>query len=156
VHLKVYNDSDLIVSLDAVNFSFPSRTDLAVNKPWPHQDQDTENSGFRCLQGLVNLLPHGPDDGGLIVCPGGHLVSDEFHEAMKDEPRIPAWTPEWFGYTNKEMKWLEEKGLKWIKVCADPGDMLVWDSRTAHRALQSQVEDTSAAICGLQMLHVCS
>lgn len=44
------------------------------------------------MQGLVNILPNGPDDGGLIVCPGGHLLSEEFHKDMADEPRIPAWT----------------------------------------------------------------
>lgn len=135
---KVYDTEDLIVSFDALNFSFPSRTDLPANKPWPHQDQDPEKSGFRCLQGLVNLLPNGPDDGGLIVCPGGHLLSDEFHVALKDEPRIPAWTPEWFGYTENGMKWLDEKGLKWVKVCAEPGDLLVWDSRTPHYNLSSK------------------
>jgi hypothetical protein len=74
----------------------------------------------------VNLLPNGPDDGGLIICPGGHLLSEEFHKDMADEERIPAWTPEWYGFTEAGMKWLENKGLKWIKVCADPGDLLVW------------------------------
>jgi hypothetical protein len=105
----VYNGNDLIVSFDAVNFSFPSRTDIVANTPWPHQDQNRAKSGFQCLQGLVNWLPNGPDDGGLIVWPGGHLVSDEFHEAMKDEPRIPAWTPEWIGYTDNGMRWLAER-----------------------------------------------
>jgi hypothetical protein len=41
-------------------------------------------------------------------------------------PLIPAWTPEWFGFTDNGMKWLEKKGLEWIKVCAEPGDLLVW------------------------------
>lgn len=48
---QVYNDKDLIVSFDAVNFGFPKRKDLPANKPWPHQDQDPEKPGFRCLQG---------------------------------------------------------------------------------------------------------
>jgi hypothetical protein len=30
------------------------------------------------------------------------------------------------------MAWLEEKGYKWEKVCAEPGDLIVWDSRTPH------------------------
>ena len=30
------------------------------------------------------------------------------------------------------MEWLETKGLKWEKVCAEPGDLIVWDSRTPH------------------------
>ncbi|KAL3471068.1 hypothetical protein BJX99DRAFT_250697 [Aspergillus californicus] len=129
---KVYNDNDLIVSFDAVNFGFPNRTDLPPNKPWPHQDQDPSKPGFRCLQGLVNLLPNGPNDGGLIVCRGAHLISEDFHRDMAAEERIPAWTPEWYGYTENGMKWLEDRGCEWVKVCAEPGDLLLWDSRAPH------------------------
>ncbi|KAH9842200.1 Phytanoyl-CoA dioxygenase [Teratosphaeria destructans] len=128
----VYDDQDLIVSFDAVNFGFGNRKDLPPNKPWPHQDQDPTKPGFRCLQGLVNLLPNGPDDGGLIVCKGGYQLSEEFHEVFKDEEKIPAWTPEWYGFTENGMKWLADKGCEWVKVCAEPGDLLIWDSRTPH------------------------
>jgi len=90
---KVYETEDLIVSFDAVNFGFPGRTDLQPNSPWPHQDQDPARPGFRCLQGLVNLLENGKDDGGLIVCKGGHLVSEEFHRTFVEEEgdKVPAW-----------------------------------------------------------------
>ncbi|KKY19252.1 putative phytanoyl- dioxygenase [Diplodia seriata] len=73
----VYDTPDLLVSFDALNASFPARTDLPANAPWPHQDQDPERPGFRCLQGLVNLLPNGARDGGLIVCRGAHRLSDD-------------------------------------------------------------------------------
>ncbi|KAL2785527.1 hypothetical protein BJX66DRAFT_343035 [Aspergillus keveii] len=129
---KVYDDEDLIVSFDVVNVQFANREDMPENKPWPHQDQDPSKPGFRCLQGLVNLNPAGPNDGGLIVCPGGHRLSAQFHAEMADEPRIPAWTPEWFGYTENGMKWLADHGLEWVKVCCEPGDLIVWDSRTPH------------------------
>ncbi|EGP86980.1 unnamed protein product [Zymoseptoria tritici ST99CH_1A5] len=135
---KVYDTEDLIVSFDAINFSFPNRKDIPENKPWPHQDQDPLKSGFRCLQGLVNVLPNGPKDGGLIVCKGGHLASTEFHRVFADEPRIPAWTPEWFGFTPAGMEWLDQQGYRWEKVCAEPGDLLVWDSRTPHYNLPSE------------------
>jgi len=89
---KVYGTKDLIVSFDSVNFGFPNRTDVKPNTPWPHQDQDPTKPGFRCLQGLVNILPNGPQDGGLIVCKGAHLYSEEFHEAFKNEKdKIWAW-----------------------------------------------------------------
>ncbi|KAL4968217.1 uncharacterized protein BDV14DRAFT_197000 [Aspergillus stella-maris] len=143
---KVYNDKDLIVSFDAINFGFPNRTDLPPNKPWPHQDQDPEKPDFRCLQGLVNLLPNGLNDGGLIVCRGGHLLSDAFHHDMKDEPRIPAWTPEWYGFTENGMKWLSDHGCEWVKVCAEPGDLLLWDSRTPHYNLSPKGETPRFAI----------
>lgn len=130
---KIYDTKDLIVSFDGVNMTFPDRTDLKPNSPWPHQDQDPAKPGFRCMQGLVNLLPNGPNDGGLIVCRGAHLLSEEFHREFADEPdRIWAWTKEWYGFTSKGMAWLEEKGCEWVKLNAEPGDLLLWDSRTPH------------------------
>ncbi|KAN0122959.1 hypothetical protein V8E51_001285 [Hyaloscypha variabilis] len=135
---KVYGTEDLLVSFDAANFTFPNRTDIPPNKPWPHQDQDPEKPGFRCLQGLVNLLPNGPNDGGLIVCKGGHLLSEEFHDAFRGkETRIHQWTNEWYGFKEDGMKWLKDHGTEWVKVCAEPGDLLIWDSRTPHYNLSS-------------------
>jgi len=113
---KVYQDKDLIVSFDAVNLTFPNRTDIPANKPWPHQDQDPEKPGFRCLQGLVNLLPNGPKDGGLIVCKGAYHLSKEYHDHFRSEERIPAWTPEWYGFKETGMQWFKEKGFEWVKV----------------------------------------
>jgi hypothetical protein len=143
---KVLNTQDLIVSFDAVNFGLAGRTDLPPNKPWPHQDQDPTKNGFRCLQGLVNLLPNGPDDGGLIVCSGAHLLSERFHKEMAWETEqgknIPAWNPEWYGLTNEGMKWLEKEGCTWTKVCAEPGDLLLWDSRTPHYNLSSTTDQS--------------
>ncbi|KAK2041708.1 hypothetical protein LZ31DRAFT_471923 [Colletotrichum somersetense] len=138
---KVYDTEDLIVSFDAVNMAFPNRTDVAPNKPWPHQDQDPEKPGFRCLQGLVNLLPNGDRDGGLIVCKGAHRLSVEFHEAFRDEPdKIWSWTKEWYGFTDAGMKWLADKGCEWVKINAEPGDLLLWDSRTPHYNLSPEGE----------------
>lgn len=122
---KVYNTSDLIVSFDALNFTFPDRDDIQPNKPWPHQGQNPDTHGFRCLQGLVNLLPNGPEDGGLIICKGGHLLSERFHEEMKSELRIPGFFHEWYGYTDAGIKWLADHGLEWEKVCVEPGDLVV-------------------------------
>lgn len=46
-------------------------------------------------------------------------------------------TKEWYGLTPNGMKWLADKGLKWEKVCMEPGDLVVWDSRTPHYNLSS-------------------
>ncbi|KAI4735403.1 hypothetical protein E4T50_14086 [Aureobasidium sp. EXF-12298] len=136
---------DLIVSFDAVNFGLTGRKDLAPNSPWPHQDQDPTKNGFRCLQGLVNILPNGPNDGGLIVCKGAHLFSEQFHKEVgfpekERNEHIPAWNPEWYGFTDNGMKWFEEKGFEWVKVSAEPGDLLLWDSRTPHYNLSSTTD----------------
>ncbi|KAK0385735.1 hypothetical protein NLU13_6912 [Sarocladium strictum] len=143
---KVYDTEDLIVSFDAINYGFSNRQNLPANKPWPHQDQDPDRPGFRCLQGLVNLLPNGPNDGGLIVCKGAHLLSEDFHRDMKDEERIPAWTKEWYGFTEKGMQWLQDHGAEWIKVEAEPGDLLLWDSRTPHYNVPAKGKQDRLAI----------
>ncbi|KAF4551084.1 Hypothetical protein D9617_14g075400 [Elsinoe fawcettii] len=142
---KVYQTEDLLVSFDAINFQF-NRSDLPANKPWPHQDQDPAKPGFRCLQGLVNLLPNGPNDGGLIVCRGAHLLSEDYHRAFDAEDRIPAWTPEWYGFKDTGMAWLAERGCEWIKLCAEPGDLLLWDSRTPHYNVSPTGEQARFAV----------
>ncbi|KAL4812252.1 hypothetical protein BDW67DRAFT_178878 [Aspergillus spinulosporus] len=145
---KVYDDEDLIVSFDVVNVQFSNKNESLTrhSKPWPHQDQDPAKPGFRCLQGLVNLNPCGPDDGGLIVCPGGHKISEQFHREMANEPRIPAWTPEWFGFTENGMKWLADHGLEWVKVCVEPGDLIIWDSRVPHYNLPPSGKNDRLAV----------
>ncbi|PQE08896.1 Phytanoyl- dioxygenase protein [Rutstroemia sp. NJR-2017a BVV2] len=152
---KVYNTPDLIVSFDAINIGFHDRSDFAANKPWPHQDQDPLLPGFRCLQGLVNLQPCGPNDGGLIVCKGAHLLSEQFHKEMADEKKIPAWTNEWYGFTERGMKWLEDHGCPWVKVCADPGDLIVWDSRAPHYNVPSTSKQDRMAVytCYMPVAH---
>ncbi|KAJ1324214.1 phytanoyl-CoA hydroxylase [Microdochium nivale] len=143
---KVYDTEDLIVSFDIVNMAFPNRTDMASNNPWPHQDQNRTKHGFRCMQGIVNILPNGPKDGGLIACKGAHLLSTQFHEDFEDEPnRIWAWTPEWYGITAEGMDWLKNKGCEWVKICAEPGDLILWDSRTPHYNLTP--EGTNPRFC---------
>ncbi|KAK7964038.1 hypothetical protein PG988_011012 [Apiospora saccharicola] len=153
---KVYDTTDLLVSFDAINYGFANREHLPENKPWPHQDQDPAKPGFRCLQGLVNLQPSGPDDGGLIVCRGGHQLSEQFHKDMADEERIPAWTPEWYGFTERGMKYLKDAGLEWVKPTADPGDLIVWDSRTPHYNVPTQTKQDRLAIYTCYMPVTCA
>ena len=136
---RVYDTKDLLVSFDAMNVTFPGRTDVKPNTPWPHQDQNPEKPGFRCMQGIVNLLPNGDKDGGLIVCKGAHRLSEEFHAEFKNEPnKVWSWTTEWYGFTEQGMAWLKEKGCEWEKVNAEPGDLILWDSRTPHYNLSAE------------------
>ncbi|KAF4556638.1 Hypothetical protein D9617_1g085160 [Elsinoe fawcettii] len=128
----LYQDKDLIVSFDAINVSLANRKDLPANLPWPHQDQDPERGGLRCVQGLVNLLPNGSEDGGLMALRGGHKFSEEYHNVFRDEPRDFRWTNEIYLFKETGLKWLADKGCEWVKVNAEPGDLVLWDSRTPH------------------------
>ncbi|KAK7202668.1 hypothetical protein BZA70DRAFT_100379 [Myxozyma melibiosi] len=130
---RIYNTEDLIVSFDAINVSFPKRTDVPKNAPWPHQDQNPKKPGFRCLQGLVNLLPNGPNDGGLVVMKGGHKLSNEFHKLNDtQEQEVAVFSTEYYTLSDDAVAWFASKGCEWVKVCADPGDLILWDSRAPH------------------------
>ncbi|KAL8279769.1 hypothetical protein RQP46_007864 [Phenoliferia psychrophenolica] len=67
-----------------------------------------------------------------MVCEKAYLLSEEFHREFADEVKIPAWTPEWYGFTPAGLDWLKSKGCVWTKVTAGPGDLIVWDSRAPH------------------------
>lgn len=128
----IHGTDDLVVSFDSINISLPNRRDLPSNKPWAHQDQDPERPGFRCVQGLVNLLPSGDDDGGLVVMKGGHKISEEYHRTFAGEEQEFRWTNEMYVFKDEGLAWLKERGYEFVKVNAEPGDLVLWDSRAPH------------------------
>lgn len=48
----------------------------------PGPTKHPERPGFCLMQDLVNILSSSPDDGGLIVFKGAHLLSEQFHREM--------------------------------------------------------------------------
>lgn len=64
--------------------------------------------------------------------PRAHLQSEEFHKVHMNEERIWQWTNEWFGFTDAGLSFLQEKGFQFVKVTADEGDLIIWDSRCPH------------------------
>jgi len=143
---KVYNTEDLIVSFDVVNVQWPNHKDAPANKPWAHQDQDPERPGFRCLQGLVNLVENGPDDGGLVVMRGAHKISQEYHDTFRNEERLWQWTNEWYGYKETGLAWLRERGYEFEKIDLGPGDLIVWDSRVPHYNVKPKGNNVRMAV----------
>jgi len=51
---QIWNTNELLVSFDGINITIPGSN----SKPWHHVDQGGKNPGFKCAQGLVNLLPN--------------------------------------------------------------------------------------------------
>lgn len=48
----------------------------------------------RGTQGFVNLAHSGDEDGGLVVLKEGHKISEEYHNAFREEDRGFRWTNE--------------------------------------------------------------
>jgi len=135
---KIYNTRKLLVSFDGFNLSkIEGKTH---SNPWPHVDQGGKDSSFKCIQGLVNLLPNGPDDGGLFVYDGSFKLHKSFFE--KHPNRIHP--SDWVKFSDEEMAHYSE--CKPTKITCDPGDFLLWDSRTVHYAAPPRGESLRMAV----------
>ncbi|KAL3449851.1 hypothetical protein BJX65DRAFT_316607 [Aspergillus insuetus] len=127
---QIWGTDELIVSFDSLNITFPNRKDVPRKGAWEHVDQSPLRRGMHCVQGIINLSTSGPEDGGLVVYPGSHRHCDEFFDSKTDQSTWSSKDLYWFN--QDQLAWFKEKGVQPHKVCADPGDLIVWDSRTIH------------------------
>ncbi|KAK4686141.1 hypothetical protein P7C73_g3991, partial [Tremellales sp. Uapishka_1] len=133
---KIWNTEELLVSFDIVNVSLPfpkeERSDL-MTAPWPHVDQSPARRFKHCIQGIMNFEENGPDDGGLMVLDGTLPLYAEFFDNNKhDIPLHNGQLLDSYHYTEAQLQWFYDRGCKWKKVEAGPGDVILWDSRCIH------------------------
>jgi hypothetical protein len=132
---KIWGTDELLVSFDAPNITLPGRKDITW-APWPHIDQSPTRKGFACVQAIINLSPAGPNDGGLMLYQGSSELFEQFfieHPLKPKEEGAPGQV-DFFAFSEAEVEWFKNRGCKLIKIDADPGDLIVWDSRTVHFA----------------------
>jgi len=99
---------------------------------WYHLDQNGHTKPDKiCVQGFLNFYPSGEEDGGLVVVPKSHTVFNQIFENR------PTWKDrgDFVPLFSERKVWdFEVKAAKLtpIKVCAEPGDFVLWDSRVIH------------------------
>jgi ectoine hydroxylase-related dioxygenase (phytanoyl-CoA dioxygenase family) len=125
---KVWGTDELLVSFDSLNVTLPNLK--PVRAPWPHIDQAPRKRGLHCVQGIINLSHAGPEDGSLVVIPGSQALVEEFFDT-KTDPATWEWKDNRY-FSEEDMAWFRSRGLQPIKVLAEPGDLILWDSRTIH------------------------
>jgi hypothetical protein len=118
------------LTTDGINISLPipnrPKEDFA---PWPHVDQSPLVKGLHCVQGIVNLLPNGPEDGGLMVLKGSSALYSQLYDEFEDKKPEGGWNKhDRHDHTPEQIQWLIDHGCEYHKVTADPGDLLLWDS----------------------------
>jgi len=97
---------------------------------WFHLDQNGNiKPGKQCVQGFLNLYDSGPDDGGLVVVPNSNNLFDSWFGkggiiSKKKGDFVPL--------SSLPMQEHWGKGNLPIKICLQPGDFVMWDSRTSH------------------------
>jgi ectoine hydroxylase-related dioxygenase (phytanoyl-CoA dioxygenase family) len=131
---RLWGTDELLVSFDTINISFPNRKDSPWKGSPPHVDQSPFRQGLHCVQGIINLSKAGPEDGGLVVYPGSHKYLEEFFETQTDKS---TWDRrDAYGFQESQVEWFKNKGIAPVKVCAEVGDLIMWDSRTVHHPIQ--------------------
>ena len=111
-------------------------------------DQSPLVKGLHCVQGIINLLPNGEQDGGLMVChrrllfaalvlhthqfkvlKGSSALYTQLYEEFEDRKPDGGWNKhDRHDHTPEQIQWLIDHGCEYHKVCAEPGDLLLWDS----------------------------
>lgn len=148
---KIWNTNELLASFDGINYTLPlpEGERLKPSTPWPHVDQSPHLLGLQCIQGILNFAPNGPQDGGLVVLAGSQNFNEAYFKSHSKE-KNPAWgtvPDDWHGFSPEEVEWFKERGAKEVKVCADPGDLIVWDSRCVHWNVLPQTGQTRSIVC---------
>jgi hypothetical protein len=127
---KIWGTDELLASFDSLNITFPNRKDVEKLGAWEHVDQSPFRRGLHCIQGIINLSPSGQEDGGLLVYPGSHKLMDEFLDTQTEKDM---WKRiDFFKFDEAQLSWFTSRGIKPQKVCAEVGDLILWDSRTIH------------------------
>ncbi len=127
---QIWGTDELLASFDSLNITLPNRKDIPRKAPWEHIDQSPMRRGLHCVQGILNLSPSGPEDGGLVVYPRSHKLNDEFFDTKTE---MATWNPlDRYLFNEEQLAWFAQQGIHPHKVCADIGDLILWDSRTIH------------------------
>lgn len=147
---KVWGTHSLLSSFDGINITFPPATEeeRVPSLPWPHVDQSPKRKGKQCIQGIANLAPNDPLDGGLSLIVGSHALFNDFFAEFGDEVKKADWGSEdWRGLNDDQVAWFLGRGCEIMKVCADAGDLILWDGRTVHWNTKPQGNNLRALVC---------
>jgi len=141
VFTKIWGTDQLTTSFDGVNISLPFAEGTVDRQAWPHVDQSPLKRYKYCIQGIMNLAENGPKDGGLAILDGSFSLYNQFFESHEDEAPPGGWGQRnGYGYTEDQLQWFYDRGCKWHKVTAGPGDVILWDSRCIHYGAAAEVD----------------
>lgn len=114
-----------------------------------HTDQGPRRPDRWSIQGLVNLVESDEASGGLVVIPGTHKLHREYFRSRGIAPG-----GDWYKFSEEQKR--DPIFARHLKVCAGPGDFLMFDSRTFHcnTVPGKPVDRLCAYVCMLPKTHV--
>ena len=140
VFAALHGTQKLVSSIGAVCAERPAQAPRSDEASFClHTDQNPyseKGGGFDCVQGALSLTATCERGGGTTLVPGSHLL----HKQLLTQPPTGP-TPElaarhllnWHELTPAQDRWLlQTKQLPVVHITTQPGDLLLWDSRTIH------------------------
>jgi hypothetical protein len=71
----------------------------------------------------------------LQVLKGSKALYTQLWEAFEHQKPEGGWNVhDRHDHTPEQIQWLLDHGCEWYKVCAEPGDLLLWDSVSLPRS----------------------
>ena len=120
-------EGGLLASFDS---SLLWRRGERTERGWFHVDQNPSvRREFANVQGLVNLVKVKEGRGGNVLVPGSHKLFDKWQESEIYRDKIEEVDgDDWMEVSGDDVR----KAGGAVMVEMNPGDLLLWDSRTIH------------------------
>lgn len=139
VFTEIWGTEHLVTSFDGAGVFRPYGHDpkwKTTKTNWHHVDQAHRKRGLHCVQGLLTMKDANKNTGGLVVVPRSHRL---FNEVLKSYPEPDKYW-DFIGLSASDKILTEGQGGPRL-VCAQSGDLILWDSRTVHSNTSPLVED---------------
>ena len=126
----LWETKDLLVSFDGMSFAPPhevtKRGYYRENK-WFHFDQAYNNTDFDSVQSWVTAYDVKPGDATLTFIEGSNSQRPYFvqHHDLSGKEN-------WEKIKDEHIDWFVSRGCRVQDIVCEAGDMVFWDSRTAH------------------------
>ncbi|HMP29263.1 MAG TPA: hypothetical protein PKD85_06670 [Saprospiraceae bacterium] len=134
-HIWGVPHEDLICSFDGAGILLPTEEKERQQPDWKHLDQNPGpgRNGLECVQSWVTLYPVNEGDATLGIFEGGHKYHKEFGKRFP-----PIDKKDWYLFKQEHYDFfVKEKKCKNVRIYdLEPGDVVLWDSRTPHSGLK--------------------
>lgn len=150
VFSQIYGTNKLLTSFDGATIIRPLKTSYTQEskESWLHTDsniitdvkvEDVYMSPYYSVQGIANLADSGDRDASLFVGESSHLMH---HDLFKHNKRSPK--NHWYVLKQDDINYLVSQNIKFVKVNAPKGSLILFDSRCFHSGFAGDDLDNSA------------
>ncbi|AYV83845.1 MAG: 2OG-FeII oxygenase [Hyperionvirus sp.] len=147
VFRQIHGTKKLLSSFDGASINRPIASGFTMEsaESWLHTDQNVVSdmsleqvygSEKYSIQGVANFADVGDEDGSLFVGESSHLLHTKLFAWNGSEPKN-----NWYLLHKADVDWLLENKIRFVKVNAPAGSLLLFDSRCFHSGCTSMGKD---------------